>query len=323
MSTQSKYVSVLYQTRSFSKAAKQLYISQPALSMAVNTIEMDLGVKLFDRSTTPVRPTEACEYYLSEMQKISMMEENMKDHFRKINDVESGSFSIGSMTYYCCRTIPEFTRSFLHDYPDIHINMFEHTNNDALLEHLKNGELDLVLTTNHKGFESMEHTFVSMEHLILAVPAHWEICKHYKDRAFTAQQIRDKVHRKTEIKAVNLKEFESLPYISLRPDSDLYSRSLKIFHHYNAEANYAMYVDQMITEYFMTNNGYGYSIIRDGTVNIVPEDKDPDNPSVLYFLLDDPLAVRDLNFYYRDLEYLPPSAKTFLKQFDEKTDREV
>ena len=125
------------------------------------------------------------------------------------------------------------------------------------------------------------------------------------------------------IKAVNLKEFESLPYISLRPDSDLYSRSLKIFHHYNAEANYAMYVDQMITEYFMTNNGYGYSIIRDGTVNIVPEDKNPESPSVLYFLLDDLLAVRDLNFYYRDKEYLPPSAKMFLKQFDEKTDREV
>jgi len=58
--------------------------------------------------------------------------------------------------------------------------MFEHTNNDALLEHLKSGELDLVLTTNHKGFESMEHTFVSHEHLILAVPADWDICKYLK-----------------------------------------------------------------------------------------------------------------------------------------------
>ena len=57
--------------------------------------------------------------------------------------------------------------------------MFEHTNNDALLEHLKSGELDLVLTTNHKGFESMEHTFVSHEHLILAVPADWDICKKF------------------------------------------------------------------------------------------------------------------------------------------------
>ena len=39
-----------------------------------------------------------------------------------------------------------------------------------------------------------------------------------------------------------------------------------------------MYVDQMITEYFMTKNGYGYSIILDGTVNIVPEDKNIHDP---------------------------------------------
>ena len=102
MSTQSKYVSALYQTRSFSKAAKLLYISQPALSMAINNIESDLGVKLFDRSTTPVTPTQACEYYLSEMQKITHIEENMREHFQQINDIQSGSFSIGSMTYYCC-----------------------------------------------------------------------------------------------------------------------------------------------------------------------------------------------------------------------------
>lgn len=80
MSTQNKYVSALYQTRSFSKAAKLLYISQPALSMAINNIESDLGVKLFDCSTTPVTPTQACEYYLSEMQKITHIEESVKHY---------------------------------------------------------------------------------------------------------------------------------------------------------------------------------------------------------------------------------------------------
>lgn len=191
--------------------------------------------------------------------------------------------------------------------------MYEHTNNDALLENLKNGNLDLVLTTNHKGFENMEHTFVHHEHLILAVPSHWDICKKYKSKAFTAKQIINNEHRNARRKGINLKEFEDLPYISLRPDSDLYSRSLSIFQHYNCEANYAMYVDQMITEYFMTKNGYGYSIIRDGTVNIIPQEEDYKHPKVLYFILDDPLAIRDLNFYYRDLDYLDPTAKQFLK----------
>ena len=315
MSTQSKYVEAVYQYGSFSKAAKSLYISQPALSMAINNIEKELDVQLFDRSTSPVKPTQECIYYLSQMKKISAIEEEITNHFKEFNDLQTGSFSIGSMTYYCCWTIPNLTNSFKKQYKNITVNMYEHTNNDALLENLKNGNLDLVLTTNHKGFENMQHTFVHHEHLILAVPSHWDICKKYKKRAFTAQQIINNEHRNTRKKGVDLKDFENLPYISLRPDSDLYSRSLSISHHYDTEANYAMYVDQMITEYFMTKNGYGYSIIRDGTVNIVPQETDPNDPEVLYFLLDDVLAIRDLNFYYRDIDYLNTAAKYFLSQF--------
>ncbi len=318
MSTQSRYVEAVYQYGSFSKAAKALYISQPALSMAINNIEKELEVQLFDRSTTPIKPTSACKYYLSQMKKISHIEEEISNHFKEHNDLQSGAFSIGSMTYYCCWTIPNLTRAFKEQYQNIKINMFEHTNNDALLENLKNGNLDLVLTTNHKGFENMQCTFVHHEHLILAVPSNWEICKKHKKIAFTAQQIIHNEHRNTKRKGINLKEFENLPYISLRPDSDLYSRSLSIFQHYHTEANYEMYVDQMITEYFMTKNGYGYSIIRDGTVNIIPQELDSKQPEVLYFILDDPLAIRDLNFYYRDKDYLNVASKKFLSQFEQQ-----
>ena len=55
---------------------------------------------------------------------------------------------------------------------------------------------------------------------------------------------------------------------------------------------------------------------NDDKLIIVPEDKNIHDPSVLYFILDDPLAIRDLNFYYRDKKYLNASTKHFLKQFD-------
>ena len=45
------YVMALCQKRSFSKAAKSLYISQPALSKAISSLEKELGAVLFDRST--------------------------------------------------------------------------------------------------------------------------------------------------------------------------------------------------------------------------------------------------------------------------------
>ena len=51
----------VYQEHSFSKAAEKLYISQPALSNAIKKVEKELGLQLFDRSSSPVRPTPAGE----------------------------------------------------------------------------------------------------------------------------------------------------------------------------------------------------------------------------------------------------------------------
>ena len=47
-----KYVYEVYKTRSFSKAAANLYISQPSLSATIKKIETRLGTPIFDRSTS-------------------------------------------------------------------------------------------------------------------------------------------------------------------------------------------------------------------------------------------------------------------------------
>lgn len=309
MSTNSKYVEAVYETRSFSKAAKSLFISQPALSIAINHIEEELGCKLFDRSITPIQPTDACEYYLQQQRKIQAIEKEMKDYFLDIQELQQGSFSIGSMSYYCCWTIPHLISEFKKQYPNINVSLYEEANNRELYEHMKNGDYDFVLSTNEKLFGKMNKTLLSHEHLILAVPSDWDICQKNKKISFTAEDIINNKHRNTKKKGLSLKKLENYPYISLRKESDLYTRAITLFQNQNAEANTYMYVDQMPTEYFMTQNGYGYSIIRDGTLNIVPKEKEN---KVLYFNIDDSLAIRNLYLYYRDKDYLSHGAKAFL-----------
>ena len=51
---QFKYVNMVAQCGSVTKAARKLFISQPALSSYINKLEEELGVKLFDRSATPL-----------------------------------------------------------------------------------------------------------------------------------------------------------------------------------------------------------------------------------------------------------------------------
>ncbi len=52
------YVMEVYKEQSFSKAAQNLYISQPALSAAIKKIEKKIGAPLFDRSVSPIQLTE-------------------------------------------------------------------------------------------------------------------------------------------------------------------------------------------------------------------------------------------------------------------------
>ena len=51
------YLMTVAKLQSFSKAAKECYISQPALTRCVKNIEDELGVKLFDRTCAPIRLT--------------------------------------------------------------------------------------------------------------------------------------------------------------------------------------------------------------------------------------------------------------------------
>ena len=57
------YIYAVYEEKSFSRAAKKLFVSQPALSNMVKKAEKEIGAPIFDRSTIPLTVTPAGEYY--------------------------------------------------------------------------------------------------------------------------------------------------------------------------------------------------------------------------------------------------------------------
>ena len=64
MLNEMKYVYEVYKEKSFSKAAKKLFISQPALSNMVRKAEKEMGAPIFDRSTIPLTVTKEGAYYI-------------------------------------------------------------------------------------------------------------------------------------------------------------------------------------------------------------------------------------------------------------------
>ena len=74
-----KYVYEVYKERSFTKAAQNLYISQPSLSARIKKIEEIIGEPLFDRSTTPLQLTEVGKVYIEAAEEITQIEQRLKD----------------------------------------------------------------------------------------------------------------------------------------------------------------------------------------------------------------------------------------------------
>ena len=99
--SQLEYIISLDTYRHFGKAAENCFITQPTLSMQINKLEDNLGVKIFDRSRQPVVPTELGAMILEQARKVvneaKKMEEIIEDQKKEV----SGALKIGVISYYC------------------------------------------------------------------------------------------------------------------------------------------------------------------------------------------------------------------------------
>lgn len=162
------YVIAVAQEQNLTKAAARLYISQPALTSALNKLESELGVKLFDRKHSPIRLTAAGNLYIQEMNHIRQLQIKMQNQLSSLSKTRF-CLSIGSGRghYWLPLLLPTFAK--LH--PDVQLSI----NNNALNTHDKN--IDNLPATLAIGTFSLSNThnniqdeFLIQENLIYVIP---------------------------------------------------------------------------------------------------------------------------------------------------------
>ena len=139
--TQLEYIIAVDTHRNFSVAATHCFVTQPTLSMQIQKLEEDLGIKIFDRSKQPVIPTEPGEEVIKQarviIHEVKMMHQNIKDR----KGLVEGELRIGIIPTLAPYLLPLFLQSFLNKYPDIKIRVKEMTT-ELLVEKLKAGRID-------------------------------------------------------------------------------------------------------------------------------------------------------------------------------------
>ena len=144
--TQINYFLTVADKLSFSKAAEQLYVSQPAVSRQVSLLEQELGVPLFSRSNQGVTLTEAgtaFEQFFLESQRGF---QELLDRVRSNGSEVQGTVNIGIIEGWDLSDFyPALSESMSDAYPNLTLNITGF-NLDQILHALERGEVDVIIT---------------------------------------------------------------------------------------------------------------------------------------------------------------------------------
>jgi LysR family hydrogen peroxide-inducible transcriptional activator len=140
--TQLKYIIAVDRYRHFATAAEKSYVTQPTLSMQIHKLEDELGVTIFDRSKSPVIPTEIGEKIIDEAKKIIKQSKHIEDLAALTDDELRGTFRIGIIPTIAPYLLPLFLRNFRDKYPNVHL-IFEEVVTEELLDLLNQDHLDI------------------------------------------------------------------------------------------------------------------------------------------------------------------------------------
>ncbi len=157
-----------------SKAAKELYISQPAISKAVSKLEQSLSVKLFIRNSRGVKLTEEgallYEYTCSAFESLRQGEESIK----KIHSLGIGHIKIGVSTTLCKYLLLPYLQSFIEAYPHIKVTI-ECRSTFETLTQLEEGKLDIGLIGKPAQTKSIDFfPLKSIQDTFVASPTYLE-----------------------------------------------------------------------------------------------------------------------------------------------------
>ncbi len=217
-------ITAIHKEGGFSKAAKALHIAQPSLSVMVSSIEKEIGAKLFDRSTNPVRLTQIGEKYIECCDNISMIEDDFVNYVNDIKGIEVGDIALGGNTLYMSNVVPGILSEYSRMHPAIHIRLYDH-DTPALINMLQSGEIDIAIDNLHTDEVNLISHYIGTEYLLIAVPADYPVNSRLSQYAYTFEDILKCRHIEGKKPALDdFRAFRDLPFILLQDGFDTRDR---------------------------------------------------------------------------------------------------
>ncbi len=299
---QLQYVLAVAEERSFSKAAKKLFIAQPSLSQYIQNLEQQMGVELFDRTSTPIQITYAGELYIETARKILDLNRQLNQKIADVADLKKGRLIIGLSPYRCAYLIPSVFPIFYQKFPGIQIVLVEKTSKTELEDLARKGEIDIIVSSLPIRENEFSYIPIISEDILLAVPPQYELNhKYYREEE------RNSLPQSRNFATINLKEFKESPFVLLQPDQDLHKVAQTLCKDAGFTPWSILENRSIAAAHHMVLAGIGvsfmpYSLVRYGNFAEHP----------YYYYLENSRPKRETVVFYRRESYLSAPALAFI-----------
>lgn len=301
-----RYIREVYKTKSFSKAAQNLFIAQPSLSLTIKKFENDIGINIFDRSTNPIQLTEAGKIYMDGILRILEIENDLENFVDDYNDLKVGKLIVGAPHFFSGFLLPALIAEFHNKFPYINIKLVE-TDIVSLQNMTMNGDIDLIIESNEFDKELYNSNRLFIEHVLIAVPITDPVNDSLKDYSMTRDDIINDKHLNKNWPSIPMRYLRNHNFLLLEKGHDMHHRATQVFQNSGFEPNVFMSLNQLMTLYNMTNQQLGVSFVSDTIVKLTGFDY-----KVLYYKIDDQLSIRYINLAYKQNRYVSKPMQKFI-----------
>ncbi len=242
------YVIAVAEEQNLTLAAKRLFISQPALTLYLNRLESELGVKLFNRGKSPVTLTDAGVYYLEKMKQIYSAEQELRNDIRFI-DSPSQTLLVGIGQVRGHLWLPEILPEFCATHPEVNIRLCQGAE-QTMFEDLKKYQLDIVIGALPFSKE-LETIDIVQEPVVFAAHKRFGLVPESERKNCSA----------LSPAVIDPKLLNGLPFIIPQTSNGLYSCYEEILQHNKFHPSRTISLNNLNTGLMLTISGLGVQLL--------------------------------------------------------------
>lgn len=152
---------------SFTKAAEELFITQPAITKHIHALEQQYQTKLFERRGNSIRLTESGKLLLRYTNQLQIVYNDLEQEMSALNGADKGTLFIGASTTIAQYVLPPLLASFHRQYPQAKVTLTT-GNTEAIEQALLRQDLNLGIIEGHSKNKQIKYTAYQKDEIVLA-----------------------------------------------------------------------------------------------------------------------------------------------------------